>query len=264
MAALSSLAVGSSVYLNVDGTRTEFIIIQKLPPSGDYDNSCNGTWLLMKDIHVLKACDATNNSYADSDAHAYLNGEFISMLDPDIQAALTAVKIPYNQGAASSSTSENVMIGANGLETKAFLLSATEVGFVSNYTYVIGGVVSYFYNANNALRKAFYNGTAKGWFLRSPYIAGTSKTQNIIVNTSGQLGSAASTSKSHGYRPAMIFNDSFEVDANNNVTTGKKSFGGYVNIGGTYKELTGGYVNIGGTYKELTGSYKNIGGTWKE
>lgn len=47
----SSLAVGSSVYCNVNGTKTEFIIVHQSKPSSLYDDSCNGTWLLMKDIY---------------------------------------------------------------------------------------------------------------------------------------------------------------------------------------------------------------------
>ena len=49
--AISTLAVGSSVYLNVGGVRKEFLVVHQGKPSSLYDSSCNGTWLLMKDIY---------------------------------------------------------------------------------------------------------------------------------------------------------------------------------------------------------------------
>lgn len=43
--AISTLAVGSSVYLNVGGVRKEFLVVHQGLPSSMYDASCNGTWL---------------------------------------------------------------------------------------------------------------------------------------------------------------------------------------------------------------------------
>ena len=42
------------------------------------------------------------------------------------------------------------------------------------------------------------------------------------------------------------------------------SFTGFVNIGGSWKEIDSAYVNIDGTWKEIEGIYANIGGSWKE
>lgn len=263
MAKLRDKAVGSSVYLDVNGTRTEFLIVHKGLPSADYDESCNGTWLLMKDIHILKAYDATNNSYADSDAHTYLNSEFISLLDSEIQSALTAAKIPYNKGVANTSNKANVMIGENGLSAKAFLLSAIEANITQSYTPVLGATLSYFNGASSAERKAMYQGEAKGWLLRSPYNSDSNGKRHLFVQYTGSVSTVACTTATHGYRPAMIFNDSFEVDANNNVVAGNKSFGGFVKIGSEYRELSSGYVKIGSEYREMTESFKRIGGEYK-
>lgn len=42
------------------------------------------------------------------------------------------------------------------------------------------------------------------------------------------------------------------------------SFAGYVNIGGSWKEVDTAYANIRGTWKEVEGIHANIGGSWKE
>ena len=50
---LSTKAVGSTVKLTVNGKAREFIVVHQGKPSSVYDESCNGTWLLMKDIYQL-------------------------------------------------------------------------------------------------------------------------------------------------------------------------------------------------------------------
>lgn len=49
---LGAKAVGSTVKIKVNGTVKDFIIVhQGIPDAGIYDASCNGTWLMMKDIY---------------------------------------------------------------------------------------------------------------------------------------------------------------------------------------------------------------------
>ena len=71
----SDLEIGSSVFLNVDGSPKEFIVVhQGNPDSSLYDVSCDGTWLLMKDIYKKCAWHNTNNnSYKSSDAINSIN-----------------------------------------------------------------------------------------------------------------------------------------------------------------------------------------------
>lgn len=49
---IGSLGIGTSVYMNVNNARTEFLVVHQGLPSSDYDSSCNGTWLLMKNIYT--------------------------------------------------------------------------------------------------------------------------------------------------------------------------------------------------------------------
>ena len=170
---LSTKAVGSTVKLKVDGALKEFLVVHQGKPSSIYDDSCNGTWLLMKDCYVSRSWHSSNvNKYESSDIHTYLNNTFLKLLDSNIQEAVKQVKIPYRQNGGSGGTDRN---GANGLSTKIFLLSGYEVGWTtSDYSYfpVDGAKLSYFESgtgtsANNK-RIANLNGSAAYWWLRSP------------------------------------------------------------------------------------------------
>lgn len=121
---LGAKAVGSIVKIKVNGTVKDFIIVQQGLPSSAYDASCNGVWVVMKDIYTTRNWDDSNCNYLNSDMTAYLNGTFISLIDADIRNAIKQVKIPY-----INYSDDNVMSGSNGLSCKVFLLSSTEVGF---------------------------------------------------------------------------------------------------------------------------------------
>ena len=94
---LGAKAVGSTVKIKVNGTVKDFIIVHQGKPSSVYDDSCNGTWVLMKDIYTTYTF-GNNNSYKDSSIHTYLNGTFYNLIDSDIRAAIKQVKIPYQNG----------------------------------------------------------------------------------------------------------------------------------------------------------------------
>lgn len=78
----ASLNIGDTVKLMEGGVETEFIVVnQGLPDGSLYDASCNGTWLLRKDIKENRAWDSSDsNNYSASTTNAWLNGEYISSL----------------------------------------------------------------------------------------------------------------------------------------------------------------------------------------
>ena len=210
---IGSLAVGTSVYMNVGGDRTEFFVVHQGKPSSLYDTSCDGTWLLMKDIYTDgEVWDSLYNDYGNSDIHSYLNGTFLKLFDSDIQSVIKLVKIPYhndwgNRGSISS--------GAYGLSTKIFLLAGYEVG-LSYYTEypVDGSCLSYFNGASNSDRIATYNGKADYWCLRSPILGGYSSV--YCVSATGTLVRYA-VKIYHQIRPALILPSETTVDSNFNV-----------------------------------------------
>lgn len=217
---LSTKAVGSTVKLKVNGTAKEFIVVHQGKPSSVYDESCNGTWLLMKDIYENRVWQSGNiNKYESSDIHSYLNNTFLKLFDSNIQGAIKQVKLPYRKNGGSGGTTQQ---GANGLPCKIFLLSAPEVHYEHSYIDSgEGAALSYFAscvtNGADSKRVAYLNGAAALWWLRSP---GASNTSNVwYVNTNGDYGSYYNASNSIGIRPALVLPSTLLVSDDGTVST---------------------------------------------
>lgn len=218
---LSTKAVGSTVKLKVNGTAKEFIVVHQGKPSSLYDDSCNGTWLLMKDIYENRVWQSGNiNKYESSDIHTYLNNTFLNLFESNIRDAIKQVKIPYRKNGGSGGTDQS---GANGLSAKIFLLSGYEVGWTtSDYSYfpVDGAKLSYFESgtgtsANNK-RIANLNGSPASWWLRSPYTGNTSVVWYVYSDGYYNFSSA---SNSYGIRPALILPSTLLVSDDGTVST---------------------------------------------
>lgn len=215
---IAEFAVGETVWIKVNGTAMEFIIVnQGIPPNSSlYDNSCNGTWLLMKDIYEKRVWDSSDNDYENSDIHAYLNGTFLGLFDADIQSIIKQVKIPYRKG---SGTSKTVSSGTNGLSTKVFLLGGYEVGWTTSTSSafpVDGACLDYFsgMSETDSGRIGYYNGTATMWWLRSPFT--TYSTNVCCIYTNGAYDKNQ-YSYSYGIRPTLILPPETLVSSNMNV-----------------------------------------------
>jgi hypothetical protein len=185
-----------------------------------YDSSCNGTWLLLKDIYTTRAWDSSNNDYKNSDIHSYLNGTFLNLFDDDIKSAIKQVKIPYVNGIGSAGS---VASGANGLSCKIFLLSGYEVGFsTSDNSYFPrdGAKLSYFSSgtgsAANNKRIANYNGSATYWWLRSP---NTNRTSYVWCVYSDGSCNHWYCNITYGVRPALVLDSSLSVSDDGSVQT---------------------------------------------
>lgn len=76
--------VGSIVKVKIDGTPKNFIIVHQGKPSDMYDESCNGTWLLMQDIYETTKWHNSNvNDYEKSDINVtYLPAFYNKMTRP--------------------------------------------------------------------------------------------------------------------------------------------------------------------------------------
>lgn len=214
---LGDMAVGSAVKIKVNGTVKDFIIAHQGKPSSIYDDSCAGTWLLMKDIYTTSTF-GNNNSYKDSSIHTYLNGTFYNLIDSNIRAAIKQVKIPYQNGAGSDGS---LATGSNGLSTKVFLLSGYEVGWTTSdngYFPKDGVRLAYFGNSSggNSKRVAYNGSSAAIWWLRSP---NTDYTRDVwYVNTDGSYY-VSWYSDSYGVRPAFILPSTLLVSDDGTVKT---------------------------------------------
>lgn len=216
---LSSKAIGSTIKLKVNGSAKDFIVVHQGKPSSVYDDSCNGTWLLMKDIYENRQWHSSNtNDYANSTIHSYLNSTFLNLFESNIKNAIKQVKLPYRKGSGTSTT---VTSGSNGLSAKIFLLSATETSFsFSSMPSGEGAELAYFKgcadNSSDSKRVAYLNGSATFWWLRSPYCNNFSYA--LYVDSNGDWNGNG-CSGSCGIRPALILPSTLFVSDDGTVST---------------------------------------------
>lgn len=200
------LPVGTVIQLNENGSPVDYIVVHQGNPGPNmYDASCDGMWVLRKDILEERAWDSDDNDYKNSDIHSYLNGTFLNLFDNDTKNAIKQVKIPYYNDIGAEGS---VASGPNSLSCKIFLLSGYEVGFSVSDNLPLprdGAKLSYFNSgadsAANNKRIANYNGSASDWWLRSsdtssPYYVGN-------VSSSGSLD-VWDSFDDYGVRPAFI------------------------------------------------------------
>lgn len=216
---LSSKAIGSTIKLKVNGSAKDFIVVHQGKPSSVYDDSCNGTWLLMKDIYENRQWHSSNtNDYANSTIHSYLNSTFLNLFESNIKNAIKQVKLPYRKGSGTSTT---VTSGSNGLSAKIFLLSATETSFnFSTMPSGEGAELAYFKgcadNSSDSKRVAYLNGSAANWWLRSPYC---SYFYSALYVSSNGGWNGYNCSLSYGIRPALILPSTLLVSDDGTVST---------------------------------------------
>jgi hypothetical protein len=123
----STLAVGSTVKLLENGTPVEYLVVNQGIPSNSnlYDSSCDGTWLLRKDVYEMRQWNSSDrNNYGASTVHTHLNSTFLNLFGSVEHATIRQVKLPYSTGTSNS----NVSSGTNGLSTKIFAKETVNLG----------------------------------------------------------------------------------------------------------------------------------------
>lgn len=208
---IGDIDVETEILLNENGAPVNYIIVNQGKPGDMYDESCDGTWCLRKDIAENRVWDSGNSNVLESsDIQAYLNGDWLTRYDPDIAEAIKQVKIPYRQGGGTGGTDQS---GANGLSCKAFLLSGYEVGWTtsnSQYFPMDGAVLSYFQGTatTDSKRIAYLNGSATSWWLRSQITGNSISVWRVIFNGDYDVWNA---NVSYGVRPCFILPYDFKL-----------------------------------------------------
>jgi hypothetical protein len=215
---VSQLAVGDGVYTVVNGVKREFLIVQHGKPSGQYSDTCDGVWLLMKDTTAKKQewNSSDSNMYETSTIHKFLNGTFLDMFDADIKAQIKTVKLPYRKYGGQGGTTQQ---GENGLSAKIFLLSGPEVNIIFHgVDSGEGAALSYFSNCTtngaDGKRIACQNGLPIAWWLRSPNTSNYDQAWTVDADGSFRRQNCSVT---NGIRPAFIIDGSVCVDENYNL-----------------------------------------------
>lgn len=196
---LGAKAVGSIVKIKVNGTVKDFIIVHQGKPSSVYDNSCDGTWVLMKDIYTTMSFGTTiSNAYANSKFPAYLNGTFYNLIDSEIRDTIKQVEL------------------SSSLSTKVFLLSGTEAGFSGVDNMITEGArLDYF---DSSSKRIAYNGSSAAvWWLRSSYY--TSSKMVWTVNSEGEAFNYWLGENAYGIRPAFVLPSTLVIADNGTLST---------------------------------------------
>lgn len=175
---VGELAVGTSVFMNVNGVRKEFIVGHQGNLTLTYSDSefSSGTWLLMRDIYAL------NTFYKLEDVF----NEFLSKLDATIQAL--AKPIRHYNGIGSKVTGKVATPTISSIEGD------------SRYEYA---KMDYFTTKERNI--AFFNGEAEYWWLDVMLRYSSSLGENsasVITKDGSRVETRASYE--NGFRPLLV------------------------------------------------------------
>ena len=206
--AAGNLDVGAEVILNENGAPVNYLIVNQGIPENSplYDASCDGTWLLRKDIRENGVWNASGvNTLPGSTIMTTMAG-YVDDYDPKVQEAIKTVKIPYCVGNGSATVNS----GSNGLECKVFPLGGYELGYrISDNTFPIdGSKIDYFNsgtdNTANNKRISMLSGVASDWFTRSQSTASGTTANVWRIRSSGGASSNTPSNTLYGVRPTLI------------------------------------------------------------
>lgn len=217
---ISALSVGSSVFFNVGGVKTEYIIVHKGNPDETiYDSSCNGVWAVCKNIpnNSLAWRSMPYVIYSDSLAGSWPNTTYYGTIDSGIKQYIKTAKLPYTTYSGGNFVSYNM---ANGMEQNCFLLSWVELGGSVEYPNTDrssdGAALSYFSGQPDSIRIAKYGNNAFDYWTRSVWKSG--EDMALAVSYSGG-GLNPTCTTQIGMRPALIFDNNTPIDSSNNIIT---------------------------------------------
>ena len=196
--ALSTLAEGSVVKLNENGSPVEFYVAKH-----DYESGLNGvgrTLLVRKNLHSNGTWAGSQRKYQGSVIDTWMNDTYKATLDADVQGAISSTKIYCTTAEGSSASVEAV-------ERDVFALSVTEYGRNDTNARTEGSALSIAASLQRATheRSSAYN---NHWTRTNN---ASNRTQAFYVNTSGNV-SLVSSSNSISYRPAFTLPETARFD----------------------------------------------------
>ena len=215
---INELALGTLIKINENGAPIEYMVVNQGRPSNLYDASCDGCWVVRKDIYAQNRWDNGASGYGNSEIASFLKNTFMNVFSQSIKNVIKQVKIPYQNYAGSDGDVES---GADGLECHAFAPSAFELGLTKNNQSSLpqdGARLDYYSSGAGteavAKRIAQYNGENAGYWTRSP-----DAYQNTIFYSITSAGGLRRSvwSDVFGIRPFMIIDSGAMVDGGLNL-----------------------------------------------
>ena len=147
--------VGESVYMNMNGVSTEFIVVQQGKPDADtYDSTCIGTWVLAKDIYSEHSNSSQYWSayWHETGIQSYLNG-LLNLFDDWVQDIIKTVNFPNGRYAADDTA-------------HAYKITVPHPDEIEEYPEGLLTQLDYFKDNVASKRIANYNGEAKRYYVR--------------------------------------------------------------------------------------------------
>ena len=136
---VKSLGIGSSVYMNVGGVRTEFIIVHiGNPDTSKYDSTCDGIWIYSKNCYTVAAYDSTvslydySKKYSTSTIHPWLNGDYYNLISLSQRKSIKTANIPSIEESGIATVACNIfLLSINEIgATKLTLMSESDTGLI--------------------------------------------------------------------------------------------------------------------------------------
>lgn len=197
---LGSIAEGTIVYINENGSPSEFYVAKH-----DYESGLNGsgrTLLVRKDCYNARNWHSPRtNKYAISAIDTWLNSTYKALLDASVQDAIGTTAFYYTVGGGDKTLTT--------LTRSVFILSLQELGRKTNISNAEGTTLP----ISRALEKAYYNGTAVDQWTRSP---DTSRTDYAWYMAGGGYPGGRYIDYTTAYsRPCFTLPSTIAVDPSN-------------------------------------------------
>lgn len=192
---LGDFSEGDIIQLNEGGVPVDFYAA-----CHNYEQSLNGagrTLVVRKDVYDQRAWHISNvNAWASCTMRSWLNGDYKTLLGPEIQEAMGTTTYRYTPGNGNTSVSTR--------SDAVFLLSATELGKSESWFNVEGSVLP----IASILQVAYQNGRAVNQWTRSPNTNSTGSAWRL--NSNGDIYYNVCNS-SYGSRPAFTLPSDFRI-----------------------------------------------------
>lgn len=206
---------GYTVYLQENSGFVPYLVL-----TTDYD----GYALLLRkevldrDLIYNDKESSYSSYYKDSLIDRYLNQEFLSTLEPEIQQLIPDTDITI----VAESSFHTIETTVENISRKVFLLSSAEVGLSDvSYAGMEGKPLKYFKDADS--RIVYKQEAQWSWWLRTPYLGTGSSMMVWAINPRGVAGErgVAGLLTEGGVRPAFCLDHSVAIEKSDKVVSGK-------------------------------------------